>query len=124
MLISYFNRLESMATNPYPSRQEVEFLLKLIDFVETYSVVHFKHEEGCMPRHQCPAHAENKNAHEQFLALFRQFKLRLEAEGCRPELVHELQEPAQTGFSNTSSSGPAAQNVPASGPACGDLPQP
>ncbi len=96
MLISYFNRLESMATNRSPSRQEEEFLLNLVNFVETYSVVHFKHEEGCMLRHRCPACAENKEAHGQFLAFFRQFKLRFETEGCRPELVHELQEACAT----------------------------
>jgi hemerythrin len=92
MLISYLNRLEAMTRNTNPSRQEVEFILNLIDFVETYTLVHFKHEEGCMIRFRCPAHAENKLAHQQFLEYFREFKRRFEIEGCRPDVLRELQE--------------------------------
>ena len=45
-----------------------------------------------MHRFKCPVHAENENAHRAFLEFFRNFKLRLEAEGYRPEVVQELHE--------------------------------
>ena len=89
-LISQINRLEEMAHNTNPNRQEVEFILNLVDFVENYTKMHFAHEEDCMNRHRCPAHQENKAAHGQFLEFFREFKRRFEAEGCRPTVLKEL----------------------------------
>lgn len=90
MLISYINRLEIIACNTNPDRQEAEFLLNFVDFVETYTVVHFKHEESCMVRYRCLAYQENKDAHERFLQFFRHFKQRFQQEGCRPEVLKEL----------------------------------
>ena len=92
LLISYINHLESMARTTNPCRREVEFMLNLVDFIENYIAVHFRNEESCMLRYRCPAHAENKNAHEQFLKFFQQFKQRFDAEGCRPEVLQELHE--------------------------------
>lgn len=92
MLISYVNQLEGMANTTNPTRQDVEFILNLVDFVETYTMVHFSHEEGCMIRHQCPAQAENKSAHDQFLQFFADFKRRFANEGCRPEVLQQLHE--------------------------------
>jgi hemerythrin len=89
-LISYINRLEEVARNTNPNRQEVEFILNLVDFVENYTQMHFAHEESCMNRHRCPAHHENMAAHGQFLEFFREFKRRFEAEGCRPNVLKEL----------------------------------
>ena len=40
---------------------------KLMDFLGDYAVSHFKHEEGLMESHQCPARQKNKAAHAQFL---------------------------------------------------------
>ena len=92
MLISYINRLEGLARNTNPSRQEVEFFVQLISFMETYVAVHFDHEECCMARHKCPAYQENKDAHGKFLEFFRAYKHRFETEGCRPDLLTELHE--------------------------------
>ena len=91
-LIGYINRLEEMAYTTNPDRDEAEFLLNLVDFVEDYTRVHFSHEENCMARHKCRAYAENKTAHQEFLEFFRKFKHRFEAEGCRPEVLQELHE--------------------------------
>ena len=90
MLISYINRLEDLAGNLNPSRVEVELFLRFIEFLETYILTHFGEEEKCMNRFKCPVREENQTAHRAFLAFFRKFKLRLEAEGYRPQVVREL----------------------------------
>lgn len=90
LLVGYVNRLEELTRLTNPSRQEAEFILSLVDFIEAYTSVHFKHEEGCMIRHRCPAYADNKTAHEDFLRFFRDFKRRLSTEGCRHEVLQDL----------------------------------
>lgn len=90
MLIDYINRLETMSYTTNPDRQEAEFLLNLVDFVESYTRVHFTHEESCMAKHRCPAYEQNKQAHQDFLQFFRHFKERFESEGCRPEVLGRL----------------------------------
>jgi hemerythrin len=89
-LINYVNQLEGMSRNTNPNREQVEFILKLVEFVETYTAVHFKHEESCMVCNRCPAYQENKVAHEQFLQFFQQFKRRFKTDGCRPDVLEEL----------------------------------
>jgi len=89
-LISLINQLESLSHTTNPTRQDMEFLLNLIDFVESYTLTHFKYEEHCMHRHQCAAHEKNKAAHDHFLQFFRTFKMRFNNEGCRPEVLKEL----------------------------------
>ena len=96
MLITYINRLEGVARNTNPNREEAEFILQLIGFMETYIDVHFKQEEACMESYRCPAHQENKAAHRDFLIFFRQFKLRYEAEGFRTDVLKELHETCST----------------------------
>ena len=91
-LISYINRLEGLSRNTNPSRQEVEFFVQFIGFLETYIVVHFGQEEECMNSHRCPAHQKNKEAHGKFLKFFREFKHRFETEGYRPAVLAELHE--------------------------------
>jgi hemerythrin-like metal-binding protein len=44
-----------------------EELLKLLGFLGEYAQSHFRHEEGVMQEHRCPAHGQNKAAHTQFL---------------------------------------------------------
>ena len=92
MLVNYINRLEGMSRTTNPNRQEVEFYVQLVNFMETYIDVHFKFEEECMESYRCPAHQKNKEAHRKFLVFFRQFKRHFEAEGCRPAVLLELHE--------------------------------
>jgi hemerythrin len=89
-LIGYINRLEGVSRTTNFDRKEAEFIINLVDFVEIYTLEHFKHEEGCMVRHRCPAHQMNKDAHAQFLEFFTRFKRRFEAEGSRPDVLQEL----------------------------------
>jgi hemerythrin len=90
MLINNLNHLESMLTGTNPTREEGEFLIHLIDFLESYAITHFEFEEQCMERYRCPAHAQNKQAHQQFLTLISQFKERCNQEGLRPEILRSL----------------------------------
>ncbi len=89
-LISYSNRLGAIAHNSNPNRQEAEFILHFIDFLETYVHEHFQQEEACMESYRCPALQENKLAHREFLVFFGQFKERFMTGGFRPEALTEL----------------------------------
>jgi len=90
MLISYINRLEEFGRLRNPSPEELDLFLRVLEFLETYALTHFKDEEECMARFRCPAYRENKQAHSEFLDFFRGFSRRLKLEGCQPELVQEL----------------------------------
>jgi len=90
MLINNINHLEAMLTNTNPSRTECDFLIHLVDFLETYADHHFKFEEGCMERHHCPAHTRNKEAHGQFLQFISNYKARVKVEGFRQEALVQL----------------------------------
>jgi hemerythrin len=90
MLINNINHLESMLTETNPTREEGEFLIHLVDFLEAYAGTHFQFEEECMERYRCPAHAQNKQAHERFLALIQQFKERCRTEGFRLDVLRSL----------------------------------
>lgn len=90
MLISYINQLAGLVHTTNPSRQEAEFVLQLLSFMETYLNVHFRQEEECMESYQCPAGHANKEAHQKFALFFQKFKRQFELEGFRPEVVKEL----------------------------------
>lgn len=90
MLIANINHLEAMLTDLNPTREEAEFLVHLVDFLRGYAQSHFRFEENCMEKYRCPAHAENKLAHEQFLKFFNEFEERSRREGFRPDLLRGL----------------------------------
>ena len=89
-LIDHINRLEEMLTITNPTREECEFMINLVDFLEDYADTHFKQEEQCMERFRCPSHERNKQAHSQFLAFFRNFRAHFQAEGFRREVLATL----------------------------------
>jgi hemerythrin len=89
-LINNLNHLEDMLMTTNPTRAECEFLIHLVEFLENYADTHFNEEEGCMERYRCPAHQKNKEAHEQFRAFFKRFKVRYQAKGFRREILLEL----------------------------------
>lgn len=61
-----------------------------LKFLANYVAVHFKCEEGCMAAMRCPSAAANKEAHAQFLRVFRNFVKRLKTEGYSKALASEL----------------------------------
>lgn len=90
MLIHNINHLEYMLGETNPSKESCAFLIRLVEFLESYAETHFRVEEDCMSRHRCPAHALNKQAHEAFLTSFRQFKDDARHRGFRPEAFRKL----------------------------------
>jgi len=90
MLIHNINHLECLLTETNPTKETCDFLLHLIDFLESYTEKHFRFEEDCMERHRCPVHAANKHAHQEFMEFFRQFKELSRHKGFRPDVVRTL----------------------------------
>jgi len=90
MLINHINHLEWMVTSTNLNREDCEYLIHLTSFLQSYAEKHFQYEEECMENYRCPASEKNKQAHAGFLAFFRQFKKRCEAEGFRPEMLRTL----------------------------------
>jgi len=91
-LIDNINHLEEMLTITNPTREDCEFMMNLVDFLEKYADMHFNLEEECMARFRCPAHAKNKKAHDGFLKFFRDFKEHNKAEGFRAKILVDLHE--------------------------------
>src|SRR6185312_9161855 len=91
-LIDQINQLELMLTETNPTKEECEFLIHLVTFLEAYTKEHFQFEEDCMERHRCPAHAKNKLAHAEFMKFFEQFRESYHHQGFRPEIVRTLHE--------------------------------
>ena len=89
-LINNINHLEDMLMTTNPTREECEFLIHLVEFLESYADTHFSVEEACMERYRCPAHRRNKEAHEQFRTFFKEFKERYRTEGFRREILLDL----------------------------------
>jgi len=90
MLINNINHLECMLTETNPTREECEFLIHLINFLESYAEKHFKFEEQCMASHRCPVHAKNQEAHAQFIMFFQRFKERTRTEGFRQDVIRTM----------------------------------
>lgn len=92
MLIHNINHLECLLAETNPTRETCDFLIQLVNFIESYTEKHFRFEEDCMERHRCPVHAENKQAHETFMAFFKEFKEDVRHKGLNPNLVRTLHE--------------------------------
>lgn len=90
MLIEHINRLEEMLMTSKPTQAEIEFAHTLVQFLESYASRHFQFEEHCMESYRCPAHAENKQAHGQFLQFFGRFKEKFNTDGYETEAFQEL----------------------------------
>jgi hemerythrin len=89
-LIGYINRLEAMSQRTSFTREEFEYFLRFVEFLENYILVHFQCEEDCMNRFRCPAHQENLHSHKEFLDFYRAFVPRLKSKGCGPEAIREI----------------------------------
>lgn len=66
-----------------------------LKFLGNYVKTHFTFEEGCMDRMKCPAAAENKAAHAEFLKVYQTFSQRFQTEGYSEALANELLKTAQ-----------------------------
>lgn len=90
MLIHNINHLECLLAETNPTKETCAFLIDIVDFLEAYTEKHFQFEEACMEKHRCPVHTTNKQAHEEFMAFFKQFKAETRHKGFRPEAVRTL----------------------------------
>ncbi len=69
MLLEKFNDFTEIINSGGEIQETAEDVL---DFLQFYAAWHFKHEEECMEKYNCPAAAENKKAHKEFLAQFEE----------------------------------------------------
>jgi len=90
VLIGKINQLEEMLSITHPARKDYEAMIAVVDFLESYADAHFKNEEKCMEAFRCPAHAENKQAHADFISFFANFKEHNRAKGFPREIVVNL----------------------------------
>jgi hemerythrin len=89
-LIDNINQLEKLLLLSHPTREDYEYIIQMVDFLEFYAHAHFKTEEQCMEAFRCPAHAQNKQAHADFMRFFSEFKTHNRAKGFPREIVEEL----------------------------------
>jgi len=93
-LIDNINQLEQRLMVTHPTRADYEYMIQMVDFLEFYALAHFKAEEQCMEAFRCPAHAQNKRAHAEFMRFFSGFKAHNQAKGFPREIVRQLHEVA------------------------------
>ena len=92
LLIDNINLLEEELQNPNPTREEAQFAVQLLDYLEAYANIHFNVKEKCMESYRCPAHAKNRQEHERFRDFIRNYKRLCELEGFKVELLKNLHE--------------------------------
>lgn len=63
---------------------------ELLDYLTGYAVRHFATEERWMDKLGCPAAAENKKQHADFVAKFTQLREKLTASGASSAMVLEM----------------------------------
>jgi hemerythrin len=95
VLFENINRLEGLLVQTNPNRQECDFIIGLINYLENYAVEHFQVEEQCMESYRCPAHQHNQQAHRYFILSFRRLKEHCQSEGFRPEILKQLHQFAE-----------------------------
>ena len=90
LLIDNINLLKEQLGHTNPTREELEFAIHLVEYLEAYANLHFKGEEKCMAIYQCPAHAQNQEEHERFRGFIHDYKRLCEIEGFKVELLRNL----------------------------------
>ena len=90
LLIENINALAGQLHLNNPTRADVEFSVNLVDFLAEYAELHFKAEEECMEEYRCPVHAQNQEAHQQFLEFIRDYRRQLEIHGFSVERLRAL----------------------------------
>ena len=62
---------------------------RILDFLQFYAQWHFQREEAYMDKYQCPAAAENRRAHAEFLTRFGALYEEWQTRGMDPALVND-----------------------------------
>ena len=92
LLIDNINLLKELLDTPNCSRQETEFAVSLVDYLQAYANIHFKGEEQCMEAYRCPVYALNQQEHQRFRGFINDYKRLCEIEGFKVELLRNLHE--------------------------------
>ncbi len=87
ILFDKINKLEQMVKAPVINKKDADIL---VEFLGSYAVSHFKFEEQCMDQHKCPAAAQNKAAHAQFVETFTGWKKDYMAKGATKDTLGKL----------------------------------
>ena len=85
-LINMVNTL-SDAIRSGKAKEEIE---KILVFAGEYAQKHFKCEEGYFAKYNCPADAQNKAGHEQFVKRFTELKQDFQASGGSFSLIMKI----------------------------------
>ena len=90
LLIDNINLLKDLLDTPSLSKQEREFSVFLIDYLEAYANIHFTGEERCMEAYRCPVHALNQQEHQRFREYIQDYRKQRESEGFTVERLRKL----------------------------------
>jgi hemerythrin-like metal-binding protein len=88
VLIQYINELHTACLAGTAKDQLMNMLSGLGDYAQS----HFKHEEGVMQQHQCPARGQNKAAHIEFLRDYEKLVEIVKRDGASTSTVIKLKE--------------------------------
>ena len=81
-----FRRINSLDSAMKQGRAREE-VLKLVDFLDEYVIVHFRLEELYMVKYSYPKYQFHKTKHAWFKKEFSAIRKRLEKEGATPEVI-------------------------------------
>ena len=85
MLFQKFNEF-SGALSDMTARESAG---EMLDFLQFYVSWHFGREEKCMDEYRCPAAAQNKKAHAEFVSKFNQFYKQWQEDTIDTDLVRK-----------------------------------
>ena len=90
LLIDNINLLKDLLDTPSLSKQEEEFSVFLVDYLEAYANLHFTGEERCMEAYRCPVHALNQQEHQRFREYIQDYRRQRGSEGFKVEVLRNL----------------------------------
>ena len=67
-----------------------EELGRMLDYLGKYAIEHFTKEEAAMTRYRCPAAEANKQAHQQFVARFKELRAKFSAQGAQASMAIDI----------------------------------
>lgn len=85
-LVKALNHLEELLQRGAASKA----VFDLLDFLGRYADQHFKREEACMHRLNCPTAAANVAAHQQFMVTFAKAREKLNDPTTGPLVVRQV----------------------------------
>ena len=63
---------------------------RMLDYLGKYAIDHFTKEEAAMARYRCPAAEANKQAHQQFVARFKELRAKFAAQGAQASMAIDI----------------------------------